>query len=268
MNARAGRGGRAGTECDAGRVPSPNRTVIAPSPYETLGLSEHARPEDVRRAHRRLVRLYHPDRNPEDAGAAEAFIEVQQAYEALTADPDAGFDAERVAAVAEQAAAEARRRRAGGGAGADAWPVVAVALHRTAAERATAALARPVGWVGVALAVGLAAASVVALPVPVCLAIAVAGFLVAVRAAAPPPAVVETHWDGLRDLRWDVRIAWDDVASVCEGRRALDLTLAPAAARRLRGSLPARAFAGADVYRLPLAEPARLGALVRERVEA
>ena len=240
--------------------------MTAPSPYETLGLPEHAPPDDVRRAHRRLVRLYHPDRNPEDAGAAEAFIEVQQAYEVLTADADGGFDAERVAAVAERAAAEARRRRAGGGAGPDAWPVVAVELRRTAAERAAAALARPVGRVGAAAAVAVAAASVVVLPVPVGLAIAVAGFLIAVRAATPPPSVVETHWDGLRDRRWDARIAWDEVASVCEGKRTLDLTLAPTAARRLRASLPARAFSGADVYRLPLAEPARLGALVRERV--
>lgn len=238
------------------------------SPHQTLGLPEGARSEDVRRAHRRLVRRYHPDRNPDDPAAAEAFIAVQQAYETLNAAHLAKLDSERVAREAERAAAEARRRRGGPLGDGEAWPVVAVELHRTAAERTTAALSQPVGWAGVTAAVGLAAASVLVLPVPVSLALAVVGFLFAVRAADAPPDVVETHWDGLRDLRWNAKIEWGEVAAVREGERALEITLAPDAAARLRAALPAGVVSGADVYRLPLAEPGRLGALVRARVAA
>ena len=106
------------------------------------------------------------------------------------------------------------------------------------------------------------------LPVPVCLGIAVVGFVVAVRAADAPGATVESHWDGLRDLRYGTKIAWEDVAGVAEGEHALDLTLAPAAVQRLRAVLPARAFGAGNVYRLPLADPGRLGALVRAQVAA
>lgn len=239
--------------------------MTARSPYETLGLAEHAPPADVRRAHRRLVRRYHPDRNP-DPGAAEAFLAVQAAYEALAADPDAGFDAGRVAAEAERAAAEARRRRAPGGLREGEWSTVAVELERTAAEQTAAALARPAGRAGVIAAVTVAAVSVVALPVPVALGLAVVGVIVAVRAAAPPPATVEAHWDGLRDGRWGVRIGWDEVAAAEERDGALDLTLAPPAAGRLRAGPSAAAFVGAGVYRLPVAEPAPLGAVVRARL--
>ena len=239
--------------------------MTARSPYETLGLAEHAPLEDVRRAHRRLVRQYHPDRNPEP-DAAEAFLAVQAAYEALAADPDAGFDPGRIAAEAERAAAEARRRRSPGGLRDGEWSTVAVELDRTAAERTSAALARPVGRAGVIAAVTLAAVSVVVLPVAVSLGLAVVGFIVAVRAAAPPPVTAEAHWDGLRDRRWDVRIAWDEVLAVEARADAVDLTLTPPAARRLRAGLPAEAFAEADVYRLPLAEPGPFAALVRGRI--
>ena len=236
------------------------------SPYEVLGLPENAHPESVRREHRRLVRRHHPDRNPDDPGATEAFLAVQEAYEAITTGGGAEPDLEDVVAWAEEAAAEAQRLRGDVGRG-EAWPVVAVELRRTAARRTADALGRPVGRVGVAAAVALAVASVVVLPVPVCLAIAAAGFAVAVRAADGPGATVEAHWDGLRDLRWGTRIAWEDVADVAEHDGALGLTLAPAVSDRLRAVLPARAFDG-DVYRLPLADPSELGALVRARVAA
>ena len=234
----------------------------ASTPYQILGIAEGARSEDVRRAHRRLVRRYHPDRNPGDPMAAEAFIAVQAAYETLIDDINAGLDSERIAANAEKAAAEARRRREGPMDGAESWSIVAVELHRTAAERTTDALSQPVGWAGVTTAIGLAAASVWVLPIPIALGLAIVGFLVAVRAADTPPDVVETHWDGLRDLRWNAKIKWDDVAAIREGKRALELTLAPAAAKRLRARLPEGAISGGDVYRLPLAEPAHLTKLM------
>src|SRR5215213_4232549 len=53
-------------------------------PYNALGLSREATQEDIRKTHRKLVRKYHPDANPEDPRAEERFKEVQQAYEVLS----------------------------------------------------------------------------------------------------------------------------------------------------------------------------------------
>jgi len=52
-------------------------------PYKVLGLSRDASQDDIRKAHRKLVRKYHPDANPEDPRAEERFKEIQQAYEVL-----------------------------------------------------------------------------------------------------------------------------------------------------------------------------------------
>jgi curved DNA-binding protein CbpA len=52
--------------------------------YKVLGLSRGASQEDIRKAHRKLVRKYHPDANPEDPQAEERFKEIQQAYEVLS----------------------------------------------------------------------------------------------------------------------------------------------------------------------------------------
>jgi curved DNA-binding protein CbpA len=53
-------------------------------PYKALGLSRDASQEDIRKAHRKLVRKYHPDANPEDPRAEQRFKKVQQAYEVLS----------------------------------------------------------------------------------------------------------------------------------------------------------------------------------------
>jgi curved DNA-binding protein CbpA len=52
--------------------------------YELLGLSKEASQQDIRRAHRKLARNYHPDTNHQDPQAEERFKEVQQAYEVLS----------------------------------------------------------------------------------------------------------------------------------------------------------------------------------------
>ncbi len=52
--------------------------------YGLLGLPRGAPQEDIRRAHRRLVREYHPDANSGDDSAEERFKEVQHAYEVLS----------------------------------------------------------------------------------------------------------------------------------------------------------------------------------------
>ena len=51
--------------------------------YETLGVSKKASQEEIKKAHRKLVGKYHPDRNPGDASAEEKFKEVQAAYDTL-----------------------------------------------------------------------------------------------------------------------------------------------------------------------------------------
>jgi hypothetical protein len=57
--------------------------------YRILGLAESASSQDAKSAYRRLALLTHPDRNPDDAGAAAKFREVQGAYERILAGPPA-----------------------------------------------------------------------------------------------------------------------------------------------------------------------------------
>jgi curved DNA-binding protein CbpA len=49
-----------------------------------LGLSRGASQDELRKAHRKLVREYHPGANPDDPAAEERFKAVQQAYEVLS----------------------------------------------------------------------------------------------------------------------------------------------------------------------------------------
>lgn len=55
--------------------------------YDALGVSKKASQEEIKKAHRKLVGKYHPDRNPGDEAAEEKFKEVQQAYDTLS-DPE------------------------------------------------------------------------------------------------------------------------------------------------------------------------------------
>lgn len=52
--------------------------------YEVLGLGRDASEKDIKKAYRRLAMKYHPDRNPDDAGAEEKFKEASEAAEVLT----------------------------------------------------------------------------------------------------------------------------------------------------------------------------------------
>ena len=54
---------------------------MARSFYVVLGVSRDADPSQIREAHRRLVRIHHPDTG---SGSAEEFTKVQQAYETLS----------------------------------------------------------------------------------------------------------------------------------------------------------------------------------------
>ena len=55
--------------------------------YKILGVDKKASAEEIKKAHRKLVRQFHPDHNAGDAKAEERFKEVQAAYDIL-GDPD------------------------------------------------------------------------------------------------------------------------------------------------------------------------------------
>src|SRR5881296_153927 len=60
---------------------------MASSLYEALGVPKNASAADLKKAYRRLVQQYHPDKNPGDAEAEKRFKEIQHAYDVLS-DPE------------------------------------------------------------------------------------------------------------------------------------------------------------------------------------
>src|SRR3954463_9448132 len=71
--------------------------------YDVLGLTKSASKDEIRKAYRKLSKMYHPDLNKE-ADAVDKFKEVTEAYEVLSdetkkanydqfghADPNQGF---------------------------------------------------------------------------------------------------------------------------------------------------------------------------------
>lgn len=55
--------------------------------YETLGVGRNASDDEIKKAYRKLVMKYHPDRNQGDKKAEEKFKEIQKAY-AVLSDPE------------------------------------------------------------------------------------------------------------------------------------------------------------------------------------
>jgi len=56
---------------------------MSKSLYETLGVSENASADEIKKAYRKLARKYHPDIN-KDESAVEKFKEINAAYEVLS----------------------------------------------------------------------------------------------------------------------------------------------------------------------------------------
>lgn len=52
-------------------------------PYHILGLSPNATPDDIKRAYRRLVKQFHPDKNPTDEAREQVRL-INAAYEILS----------------------------------------------------------------------------------------------------------------------------------------------------------------------------------------
>jgi curved DNA-binding protein CbpA len=81
--------------------------------YKVLGLPRGASRDDIRKAHRELVRKYHPDANPEDPAAEERFKEIQRAYEVLS-NPEKRLEYDKGLHTYSRGSSGRPRPRAGG----------------------------------------------------------------------------------------------------------------------------------------------------------
>ncbi|MBA3817457.1 MAG: J domain-containing protein [Deltaproteobacteria bacterium] len=56
---------------------------MAESPYDILGVSKSATPDEIRSAYRKLARKHHPDVNPGDQAAEDKFKKISAAYDVV-----------------------------------------------------------------------------------------------------------------------------------------------------------------------------------------
>src|SRR5512132_139614 len=81
--------------------------------YEILGIKRDAKPDEIKKAYRRLARKYHPDVNPGDKAAEERFKQMSEAFDVLS-DPKKRAVYDRFGQYSENLADAAAR---GGGPG-------------------------------------------------------------------------------------------------------------------------------------------------------
>jgi DnaJ-class molecular chaperone len=80
--------------------------------YEILGIKRDAKPEEIKKAYRRLARKYHPDVNPGDKAAEERFKAMSEAHDVLS-DPKKRQVYDRFGQYSENLADAAARGAAG-----------------------------------------------------------------------------------------------------------------------------------------------------------
>ena len=52
--------------------------------YRILGVPDSASTDEIKKAYRRLAKLHHPDRNPNNPKAADRFKEINEAHDVLS----------------------------------------------------------------------------------------------------------------------------------------------------------------------------------------
>src|SRR5215216_3815706 len=85
--------------------------------YQVLGIKRDAKPDEIKKAYRRMARKYHPDVNPGDKSAEERFKKITEAHDVLS-DPKKRKVYDRFGSYSDQLADAAARGAAGPGAGA------------------------------------------------------------------------------------------------------------------------------------------------------
>jgi molecular chaperone DnaJ len=85
--------------------------------YQVLGVARDAKPEDIKKAYRRLARKFHPDVNPGDKSAEERFKLITEAHDVLS-DPKKRQVYDRFGQYSDNLADAAARGATGPGPGA------------------------------------------------------------------------------------------------------------------------------------------------------
>src|SRR5829696_5490122 len=83
--------------------------------YQVLGVKRDAKPEELKKAYRRLARKYHPDVNPGDKSAEERFKLITEAHDVLS-DPKKRSVYDRFGQYSDNLADAAAKGATGG------WP--------------------------------------------------------------------------------------------------------------------------------------------------
>src|SRR5438067_2421553 len=89
--------------------------------YQILGVKRDAKPDEIKKAYRRLARKYHPDVNPGDKAAEERFKQMSEAFDVLS-DPKKRAVYDRFGQYSDNLADAAARGATPGGAHARGTP--------------------------------------------------------------------------------------------------------------------------------------------------